>query len=540
MQATNYGAVFTKRWMVEMILDLADYTADRDLAQMVAIEPSCGDGSFLVPMVERLSTSCKIHRRSLRDAKKAISAFDLQERHVQTALEAVKTALVSANWPSADIREISAGWIKHADYLLEKHPKGEADFVIGNPPYIRAQEIPTDCRSAYINNCKTMTEGTDIYIGFFEVGLRSLKPEGILAFICADRWMRNAYGKRLRRLVSLLYAVDAVLEMHGVDAFAEEVSAYPAITILRAGAQGPVIAAKATPDFSAESVPLLFDWIKSNSCESLKLPTITAARLHKWFNGDSFWPTGSPERLAILDDLERRFAPLEDGFTGTKVGIGVATGADKIFITQDKTVAEPDRLLPLVTTSHIRSGFIDWSDTWLVNPWNGNGSLVELSRYPQLKQYFERTVDELMQRHVASKTPEKWYRTIDKIDPGLAEKPKLLFQDMKASIQPVLDPGGLYPHHNLYWVTSDTWDLEVLGGLLLSRVAQMFVECYAVRMRGGTLRFQSQYLRRICVPDPDSLSNEQKSRLTQAFRGRNVGLATAAAMDAYGLTEMPD
>ena len=47
---------------------------------------------------------------------------------------------------------------------------------------------------------------------------------------------------------------------------------------------------------------------------------------------------------------------------------------------------------------------------------------------------------------------------------------------MKAFINPVLEPGGYYPHHNLYYVVSDTWEMEVLGGILLSRIAQAFIE----------------------------------------------------------------
>ena len=51
----------------------------------------------------------------------------------------------------------------------------------------------------------------------------------------------------------------------------------------------------------------------------------------------------------------------------------------------------------------------------------------------------------------------------------LTGKPKLLIQDMKTTIHPVLETGGHYPHHNLYYIVSDTWDMEVLGGILLSR-----------------------------------------------------------------------
>src|SRR5699024_7970685 len=141
----------------------------------------------------------------------------------------------------------------------------------------------------------------------------------------------------------------------------------------------------------------------------------------------------------------------------------------------------------------------------------------------------------LKERFVARRAPESWYRTIDKVQPGLADRPKLLIQDMKTTIHPVLDPGGHYPHHNLYYVVSDQWDMEVLGGLLLSRIAQAFIEAYCVRMRGGTLRFQAQYLKKICVPCPQSIRDEDQERLKSAFRARDVEAATRAAADVYGI-----
>src|SRR5450759_5005296 len=97
-----------------------------------------------------------------------------------------------------------------------------------------------------------------------------------------------------------------------------------------------------------------------------------------------------------------------------------------------------------------------------------------------------------------------------------------------------------YPHHNLYWITSAGWELEVLGGILLSRVAQMFVEAYGVKMRGGTLRFQAQYLRLIRVPAPGSVPPALAARLKRAFQTRDVSEATAAALETYGLRHLPD
>lgn len=106
---------------------------------------------------------------------------------------------------------------------------------------------------------------------------------------------------------------------------------------------------------------------------------------------------------------------------------------------------------------------------------------------------------------------------------------------MKVTSDPVLDEGGHYPHHNLYFVVSRTWDLRVLGGLLMSEVAQLFIEAYAVKMRGGTLRFQAQYLRRIRVPHPDSLSDSDRAALAVAFDNRDTAACTVAALRVYGI-----
>ena len=58
-EAIEHGEVFTRRWVVETILDLAGYTSDRDLADMLIVEPACGAGAFLGPIAERLSASCR-------------------------------------------------------------------------------------------------------------------------------------------------------------------------------------------------------------------------------------------------------------------------------------------------------------------------------------------------------------------------------------------------------------------------------------------------------------------------------------------------
>jgi hypothetical protein len=533
----EYGAVFTRRWVVDLILDLAGYTPDKDLAVAHAVEPACGDGAFLGPMVERLAASIAAHKRSFADAVDAIHACDLQLAHVVSARRLVAEIVSRHGVPQPQADELAAGWVSHDDFLLSDHRHDAADFVIGNPPYIRLEDVPDERSAAYRRVCKTMGGRADIFIGFYEVGLRALRPGGTLAYICADRWMRNQYGSRLRELVGKGYSVDATIEMHDVDAFAQDVSAYPSVTILRRAEQGPAMVVNAHASFGEVSAKRLVGWKHDRRAHDTDF---AATELPTWFTGSASWPTGSPARLALVADLERRCGPLQDLETSTRVGIGVATGADKVFITKDPDIVEPQQLLPLAMARDTMTGTLDWSANYLISPWAPDDSgLVDLARFPRLSAYFEAHAPALLKRNIASKRATQWYRTIDRVDHSLTAKPKLLFPDIKAFAHPVLDDGRTYPHHNLYWVTSDGWDIEVLGGLLLSKVAQMFVEAYAVKMRGGYFRFQAQYLRRIRVPAPASVSPASAKQLRQAFTERDVARATAAALALYGIEALP-
>jgi hypothetical protein len=61
------GVVYTKAWVVELLLDLAEYRSDKNLVDAVAVEPAAGDGAFLGPMIDRLIASCRKLGRPLAD-----------------------------------------------------------------------------------------------------------------------------------------------------------------------------------------------------------------------------------------------------------------------------------------------------------------------------------------------------------------------------------------------------------------------------------------------------------------------------------------
>lgn len=528
------GVVYTKRWVVELLLDLAGYSPEDNLVDSVAVEPAAGNGAFLGPIIERLMESCRKLARPLSDCRDSLIAFELDDGSADRARALAASVLTGHGVERPLAERLASGWVRTGDYLFEAMST-RADFVIGNPPYVRLEDIPEEAAMRYRDAYPTMRGRADLYVAFFEAALHQLNERGVCAFICADRWMRNQYGAELRELVTSAYGVEVVIEMHNADAFDDEVDAYPAITVIRRKTQGPTVVASAGLD--AECVP--FRTISGTMRATARrepqvvLPGLRMALVETWFRGSDPWPCHSPEQLALLRRLEDHFPKLE---SRAKVGIGVASGNDSVFVTKNTDLVEPSRLLRLALAKDIGTGTMEWSGHYLVDPWNCDG-LVDLKNYPRLRAYFEKHGTALKKRHTAVKNERGWYKTIDRVTHALAARPKLYIADIKDVLNPVLDRGETYPHHNLYFIESDTWDLEILGGLLMSAVGQFFVESYGVRMRGGYWRFQAQYLRRIRVPDPKALSTVQSENLKDAFRQRDRKGATKVALEIYGIAE---
>ncbi len=525
--AESRGAVFTKTWVVDLILDLAGYVSSKNLVDSLAIEPASGEGAFLLSIINRLVASCRKQERTITDCSTSLIAYEIDEETAQKSKKSIIQALFSLNVSQNDAEYLAEEWVHVGDYLIDAPFLPKADFVIGNPPYVRLENIPVTVADLYRSMYPTMKGRADMYVGFYEAALKQLKTNGTCAYICADRWMLNQYGAELRRFIANNFSVDVVIEMHNADAFEDEVSAYPAITIIKNKKQNKAVVASIGP--SIEVTGSTFQGAMTNATSGFNIATI-----ENWFKDDSPWPCSSPQRLKVLRRLERDFSPLESSNTKTRVGIGIATGLDSVFITKNSDAVEKERLLPLAMASDTLNGHIEWSGHYLVNPWNASG-LVELSQYSQLNSYFATHEVAIKKRHTAEKNPLTWYRTIDRVNHKLTNQPKIYIPDIKNKINPVLDDGKTYPHHNLYFIVSDIWDLEVLGGVLMSAIGQFFVECYGVRMRGGYLRFQAQYLRRIRVPNPNSITSNQQKILKSAFRTRDLKLANEVVYQIYRL-----
>lgn len=548
----SLGAVYTRTWVVELLLDLAGYQASCNLVDARAVEPSAGEGAFLVPLVKRLLNSCRTQGRPWLDCFDAIRAYDVDAIALKQSRIKLLSVLLDAGVSETDADVLLNAWLIEDDYLLfvgrtmksipqlfDAQAQHDVDFVLGNPPYVRVESIPEAQNTQYRHLFPTMRGRADLYVGFYEAALRQLKLGGVCAFICADRWMVNQYGESLRRFIADGFSVETLIEMHQAAAFETEVNAYPAISIIRRCPQGIAVVATATN--CLEQVPtaeIAAHLTKvRQTANALTLPSLIAAQVLEWFPAGKPWTRTTPARTALLAHLEQHFEPLVSTTTGTRVGIGVATGADAVFFTTNPDLVEPAHLVRLARPANVRTGHLVWGGQWLISPWH-QGKLVDLAQHPRLQNHLSEHRTQLSGRHVAKKNPNAWYRTIDKVDESLSQQPKLYIPDIKNTLFPVLDRGETYPDHNLYFITSVEWDLEVLGGLLLSDVGTFFVECYGVRMRGGYLRMQAQYLRKIRVPAPNAITLSTAEALRQAFRTRDTAAATTAAVDVYNIAHL--
>jgi len=526
------GEVFTRPEITEFMLDLSGYTADRDLTGTRLLEPSFGSGEFLIPAVHRRLQSYFAFGGLVSAAETDLGeAFRAVELHRETFLATravLDRVLDEYGLPLRTRTALLDRWLRQDDFLLTK-VSGQFTHVVGNPPYLRQESIPTPLLELYRTRYSTMTDRADLFVPFFERGLDLLTPGGQLCFICSDRWFRNKYGGHLRSKVAAQYHLRVYLDLIDTPVFQSEVTAYPAITLLTRDT-GHETRLSRRPQIEPSALRYLAEGLKGTAFHP-DVECIPSA-----VQDADPWLLDLGPALAVLRDIEARFPVIEE--VGVSVGIGVATGADRVYIgPMEELDVEDDRKVPLGMAADVRSGVLRWSGLGVVNPFADVGGLVDLKAYPLLRAYLTRHEAAIRARNVAQRTPAAWYRTIDRIMPALTAVPKLLIPDMNGQASVAYDPGTVYPHHNLYYVTSQDWELRALQAVLRSRVTRLFMGAYSVKMRGGTLRYQAQYLRRLRLPRWKDVPADLQQQLGLLAESTDTDAINLAVFRLYGLDQ---
>lgn len=485
-----HGVVFTNSSVVCFILNEVGYHKEKDLRDIRILEPSAGNGSFALEILERLYQSSKIHSFDF------ITAFKNNVRIVELDITSFKRLknLINNFFEShnIDYQIIENKEIINTDYLTHYFYE-YFDCIAGNPPYIRHELIPEKYKKVYRKRFNTFKYRADIYVLFFEKSLQLLNKNGLLTFICSNRWLYNQYGQLLRQEIAKNYNLKKLLNIENASPFDENVIAYPCVTTIEN------ISRKSNTLYHESSSEII-------NFNNLKFREVENPLNSSWENVFLHYNINHSALKGII----------EQGF---EIGIGVATGADKVFIIreEEKEKVEKSRLLPLVTTKDLLSNRINWKKQFVINPYE-NGELCKLDNYPNLKNYFDQHREKLQQRHTAKANPTKWFKTIDKIKPDLLKKPKLLLPDIAGIKKLLIDKGEYYPHHNLYYITCHSVDnLKILASILMSDFIRDQLSQIGIRMNGGFPRFQSQLLKKLRIPNIDKLNSDDKFLLINSY-----------------------
>ncbi len=100
---------------------------------------------------------------------------------------------------------------------------GGFDVVIGNPPYIMVENLPSNERRYLMSKYETAAKRFDIYITFIEKGLDLLKPGGFLSFIIPYPFLNQNYAEKLRKKILQDFNLIHILDLSEVKIFGDAI-----------------------------------------------------------------------------------------------------------------------------------------------------------------------------------------------------------------------------------------------------------------------------------------------------------------------------
>lgn len=378
------------------------------------------------------------------------------------------------------------------------------DIVIGNPPYVRQEEIKhlkNRLKARY--DCFTGT--ADLYVYFYERSVRLLKPAGVLSFITSNKWYRAKYGEKLRDWLNRHTRLRSIIDFGDEDVFTA--IAYPTIVIAtrrkaevkRPVASDTVWALNWSPNQSLENFPAVF------TAERFEVPQ---AELSK-----SGWQLEPPVKRRLLERIRAGGKPLGE-YVQKRFYRGVLTGLNEAFvidsakrqqlITEDPESAEI--IKPFLRGRDVKRWWAEPQDLWLIFTRRG----IDISEYPAIYQHLIQYKQHLLPKPndwPASKTwpgrkpgPYQWYEIQDNIAYWQEfERPKIIYPDIYEHQSFAWDTRGFFGGNTCYFIPTDArW----ITGLLNSSLIEWFYSQISNRIRGGYLRAFSDYMQQVPIPQP--------------------------------------
>ena len=221
------GRIYTPEYIVNNILDLSGYQGQTILKKHV-IDNSCGDGAFLVAIADRyckefLKSSCDLTVLS-EELSAYIHGIEIDEIESRKCIENLNNL---AKLYGLDCVE----WdVICADTLSVDKYNGKMDYVLGNPPYVRVHNLGSS-----FDNIKKFSFAqsgmTNLYIVFYEIGLKMLNENGVLGYITPSSFFNSIAGKYMRSYFINHNLIDKIVDLKHFQAFTA--TTYTTIAVLK-------------------------------------------------------------------------------------------------------------------------------------------------------------------------------------------------------------------------------------------------------------------------------------------------------------------
>lgn len=525
-----------------------------ELQTIRVLDPACGSGAFLIELFDQIHLEYQqaVDRLvELRRGGFAGSFFDPDRTILQNNIygvdlneEAIEIARLSIWIKTAqrgkilteldrNIRvgnsiindaEVDPRALNWQDAFPEVAEQGGFDVVVGNPPYVRA-EMLTGIKSYLQEYYATFAGSADLYVYFYELGVRLLRPGGRMSFIVTNKWLKTGYAEPLRRYFAEQTWVEEIVDLGHARELFPDADVFPCILRVRK----PLSRVEPPNTVTVCSIPR--DILRIDDLREQVRELGYGAR-RSGLSG-SAWTMEPPALLGIFDRLRNIGIPLRE-YVGRSPMYGIKTGYNQAFhitteqrnalVAEDPTCA--DIIRPYLRGQDVRRWRPEWSGLWLIAtrssgdyewPWrnaNGRAEAVFEDTYPSLYRHFKRHEARLRQR---SDQGVHWWELRSCAYYDAFGGPKFLWKDLSYYAEFAFDGEGTYTNDLCFFVPSDDlWLLSVLNSPLI----WSYLWRNTVHGKDEVLRLKTLYMEQVPIAPPSQYQREAVESSVPLLIGR--------------------
>jgi len=409
-------------------------------------------------------------------------------------------------------------------------PRGENagfDVVIGNPPYVRQEQIGPD--KPYFQERYDIYHGVaDLFVYFFAQGLRLLRKDGKLAYISSNTWLYANYATPLRRRLRTQTTIETIIDLGNTRVFADAPDLSPSIQIVHKQQPLDDHAAQAAVFVKGEQVTTFGEQLADR---------LFPLSVHD--QPDTGWRLTSNNSRALIAKLIKMGKPLIEVIGGGMYR-GVLTGLNEAFIvnqtTRDRLVKEDQNcaaiIKPVLRGEDLRPWYQENEGRWLIFTRRG----IDINIYPTILTYLQQFREQLEPRpndwsdkvpwNGRKPGPYKWYEIQDSIEYYAEfEKTKIIFPDIAKKPRFSWSDPGVYLGNTAYCIPTESYALlAILSSRTLWYVLSQTSQPLGERAGSLIYRLFRQYMERLPIPSlSDELSDHIGNlahQLTEVARNR--------------------